>query len=627
MAVVHPPVPWGRLRDPVHEQEARRRAVEDPGGYHGDIAASELHWYDAERDAWLRRDPHTGAWSGFGAHDGAPVAEGAREAEWRPWARAFDDAEAPFFRWFVGARTNACFNEIDRHVLAGDGARVAFVFEGDRWDPSKNGGRGGPVFQTEVTYRQLLVETVLRADVLAGLGLSAGDRVAFNLPNVLDQLFYTEAAKRLGIIYTPVFGGFSAKTLSDRIHDAGARVVITADGGYRNAEVVAYKERFTDEALDGFVPLPKALRALAEVLAEGVADDVAARLRGAVEEGLRGEITIERADLMRELGRALEREEGLEPARTAEVRTRVARRLAEVGHDVERVVVVRCTGQEIVEQPRDVWSAELVAAATERVLERAREAGIDAARLDDLHALDDRMLWRALAASHPAAAVDADFPLFVIYTSGSTGKPKGVVHTHGGWLAGISHTLRMVFDAGPDDRIYTIADPGWITGQSYLIGAPLAVGVTSIVVEGSPLFPHAGRFSSIIERHGATLFKAGSTFLKSVMTDPASTEDMAAYDMTGLRAATFCAEPVSPAVQQFAMERVCGRYINSYWATEHGGIVCTCPWGDWKPWPPTPRRGRSPGSRPRSASRSRPTSGATLPSGASPRRARRGSWS
>ena len=141
----------------------------------------------------------------------------------------------------------------------------------------------------------------------------------------------------------------------------------------------------------------------------------------------------------------------------------------------------------------------------------------------------------------------------------------------------------MVFDADDDDRIYVIADPGWITGQSYLIAAPLALGITSIVAEGSPLFPHAGRFPSIISRHGATIFKAGSTFLKAVMTDPASTGDMSAYDLSGLKVSTFCAEPVSPAVQQFAMDSVCERYINSYWATEHGGIVFSCPWGDLKP--------------------------------------------
>ncbi|MEM6709858.1 MAG: AMP-binding protein [Pseudomonadota bacterium] len=413
--------------------------------------------------------------------------------------------------------------------------------------------------------------------------MKKGDRVAFNLPNIPEQLFYTEAAKRLGIVYTPVFGGFSAKTLSDRIYDAGARVVVTADGGYRNAEVIPYKESFTDQALDNYVPLPRALEALGQALAGFELGAIAERLATAVRTALTGEITVERSDVMRELGRALELETELSPERSAELRTAVARELAAVTHIVTDVVVVRYTGQEIVEQSRDRWSEALVDAAGRRLLERSgtQVAAVDTA--DALHNLDDRAFWAALAGVVPAEPVDANWPLFIIYTSGSTGKPKGVVHSHGGWLAGVAHTMQTVFAAEAGDRIYTIADPGWILGQSYLIAAPLAVGITSIVAEGSPLFPHAGRFSSIIDRHGATIFKAGSTFLKAVMTDPASTADMATFDMSGLKAGTFCAEPVSPPVQQFAMERICDRYINSYWATEHGGIVFSCPWGDYKP--------------------------------------------
>ena len=574
---------WGRLAGADEEAKQRRAALDDPGAFHGAIAACELHWYDADDGQWLTRDPNRGDWGGFDAGTGAALDECARAPDWAPWNRAFDDSDAPFFRWFDGALTNACFNEVDRHVLAGRGEREAFRFEGDRWDPSRNEGRGGPVVQRSIRYRDLLIESVLRAEVLSDLGLSRGDRVAFNLPNIPEQLYYTEAAKRLGIIYTPVFGGFSAKTLSDRIFDAGAKVVVTADGGYRNAEVVPYKEAYTDPALDNFVPLRSALAALDEVLGELDLGELAGRLHEAVASGLTGEITIERSDVMRELGELLAAEADLPPERTAAIRTAVARRLADVGHAVDRVVVVRYTGQEIVEQPRDRWSHALLEQATGRVLQHAREAGFEVADLDELRALDDASLWRALNASHPALPVPSDWPLFIIYTSGSTGKPKGVVHTHGGWLSGIAHTMRTVFGATYEDRIYVIADPGWITGQSYLIGAPLALGMTSIVHEGSPLFPHAGRFSSIIERHGATLFKAGSTFLKAVMTDPASTDDMASFDMSRLKAATFCAEPVSPAVQQFAMDRVCGHYINSYWATEHGGIVFSCPWGGFKP--------------------------------------------
>ncbi len=467
---------------------------------------------------------------------------------------------------------------------------------------------------------------MLRAEVLAGLGLERGDRIALNLPNIPEQIFYTEAAKRLGIIYTPVFGGFSAKTLSDRIFDAGAQVVITADGGYRNAEVVPYKEAYTDPALDNFIPLQTAQAALAEVLGALDLGDLATRLQTQVESGLAGEITIERSDVMRELGHALAAESGLSPERMAAIRTTVARRLADASHTVRAVVVVRYTGQEIIEQPRDGWSHDLVAQATARVLDRARSAGFDVADIDGLLALADADLWRALAASHPPVPVPSDWPLFIIYTSGSTGKPKGVVHTHGGWLSGVAHTMRVVFGAGPEDRIYVVADPGWITGQSYLIAAPLALGITSIVHEGSPLFPHAGRFSSIIERQGATLFKAGSTFLKAVMTDPASTEDMATFDMSSLKAATFCAEPVSPAVQQFAMERVCPRYINSYWATEHGGMVFSCPWGISSHWQLMPGPGRCPGSMPRCVLPSRPTRPAVQPGGASPGRAKTGNW-
>lgn len=567
---------WGPLLSAADEDRHRASARADPGAYHGDIAAKELHWFDD--NAWLRREAN-GTWKSLDTGDNRTL---ERAPGWTPWTRAFDDSDAPFYRWFDGGATNACFNEIDRHVLNEKGDSTAIIFEGDRWDPSRNGGRGGPVFEQHISYRQLLLETVLRAQVLSGLGLERGDRVVFNLPNILEQIYYTEAAKRLGIIYTPVFGGFSAKTLSDRIFDAGARVVITADGGYRNAEVVSYKEAYTDQALDNFIPLSSALEALDQVLERYDLKGEAESLHSAVRQGLAGEITIERSDLMREFGRALAQTTRLSPELTAQLRTSVARELAGVEHTVEHVVVVRYTRQDIVIQSRDQWSHDLLARATATLLENARTAGFEVADLDGLLALDDAALWSALNATHAAVPVPADWPLFIIYTSGSTGKPKGVVHTHGGWLAGVAHSMRVVFDANDNDRIYVVADPGWITGQSYLIAAPLALGMTTIISEGSPLFPHAGRFASIIERHGATIFKAGSTFLKAVMTDPASVDDMATYDMGTLKVATFCAEPVSPAVQQFAMERICKRYINSYWATEHGGMVLSYPAGDFK---------------------------------------------
>jgi acrylyl-CoA reductase (NADPH)/3-hydroxypropionyl-CoA dehydratase/3-hydroxypropionyl-CoA synthetase len=255
----------GILRTQQDEDEARANAVADPASYHATIASSELHWFDASAEQWLSRAEH-GDWQGWHARSGASA---EADAAWTPWSSALDDSAAPFYRWFVDGHTNACFNLLDRHVLSGRGNQQALVFEGDRWDPSKNGGRGGPVFEQRLTYRELLIEVALRARVLTKLGLSCGDRIALNLPNILEQIYYILAAQRLGVIYTPVFGGFSAKTLSDRIHDAGARVVITADGGYRNAEVVPYKSAYADPALDNYVPRPAALKALSETAPSG----------------------------------------------------------------------------------------------------------------------------------------------------------------------------------------------------------------------------------------------------------------------------------------------------------------------------------------------------------------------
>ena len=565
---------WGILPTQQDEDNTRAHAVNDPAGYHAGIAGRELHWFDGNTQSWISQTD-TGEWAGWHDRDASSA---HADASWQPWSHPLDDSLAPYYRWFVDGQTNACFNLIDRHVLSGRGDQIAIIFEGDRWDPSKNDGRGGPVHEQRVTYRELLVEVALRTRVLKQADLSCGDRVALNLPNVLEQIFYILACQRLGVIYTPVFGGFSAKTLSDRIHDAGAKVVITADGGYRNAEVVPYKSTYTDPALDNYIPRPAALEALSATLRTRLSTDVAERLEAQVSEAIAGEITLERADVMRELGLALERERGTAPEVIAELRTTVARELANVGHAVTHVIVIRYTGNDIVEHARDSWSPDLVAQVE---IDLLADAGV--ADRAALYALDDTALWQAVGPHAAAVPVEANWPLFIIYTSGSTGKPKGVVHTHGGWLSGITHTLRTVFNANQDDCLYVIGDPGWITGQSYLIAAPLAFGMSTMIAEGSPLFPHAGRFASIIERNNVTIFKAGSTFLKAVMTDPASTQEMSRYDMSSLKVGTFCAEPVSPTVQQFAMDNICSHYINSYWATEHGGIVFSCPWGDFKP--------------------------------------------
>ncbi len=594
-------------------ERQRAAALADPGAFHGAIARSQIHWFVTgvaastgvgPAGAWLQFDEVSARWTGWDAASGAAVVADLG-ASFEPWQRAFNADDPPHWKWFEGGATNACFNEVDRHVLAGFGAEAAFLFEGDRWDMSQDGGRGAPVDAFAISRKTLLLETAKCAIALQSLGLKAGDRIALNLPNIPAQLYWTEGAKRLGIVYTPVFGGFSDKTLSDRIHDAGARIVITADGGYRNAQIVPFKTAYTDPALDDYVPVATVRATIAQRLATLGLPDAGPPQGGRVPSGgseqserggldpadvqqvlatlddtLAGEVTVQRSDAMRGVGRALRdlgRTGRLNAAEASRVRTAVAEALVATPPRVDAVVVVRHTAQaDLVWRPeRDRWSHELTSAAGTMLLNTARAAGFAVADEAALLALPDADFVRAIWAATPPVPLDAEFPLFFIYTSGSTGKPKGVVHVHGGYTAGVAHTMKVAFDARPGDVVYVVADPGWITGQSYMLSATMTTRCTGILGEGAPTFPHAGRYASMIERYGVRIFKAGVTFLKTIMADAQNVRDVQQYDLSSLRVATFCAEPTSPAVQQFGMELMTPQYINSYWATEHGGMVWT----------------------------------------------------
>lgn len=479
------------------------------------------------------------------------------------------------------------FNEVNRHVLAGHGNEAALIYEGDRWNMASEDGRGGPVDSEVVSRRKLMLESAKCALALQALGAKPGDRIALNMPSIPEQIFWTEGANRLGVVYTPVFGGFGDKTLSDRIADAGAKIVVTADGSYRNAQMVPFKPSYTDPALDNFIAVSVAIELLETALGASelnLTQKQRELIKATVVDLLAGEVTVERSDVMRGVGSALaslaEGETEAEPMsarQAAQLRIAIAGALVDSPARVEAVIVVKHTAQPDLpwNSQRDHWSHDLTDAASESLLSAARDAGLAVTDEASLLALPDQEFVRAIWAASKPIAVDAECPNFIIYTSGSTGKPKGVVHVHGGYASGVAATMSAAFGAEPGDVLYVVADPGWITGQSYLIAAALLTRVTTVVTEGSPVFPHAGRFASIIERYGVTIFKAGATFLKSVMQNPENLKDIEGYDLSSLKVATFCAEPVSPVVQAFAMEHVTPRYINSYWATEHGGIVWT----------------------------------------------------
>ncbi|MDH4391848.1 MAG: AMP-binding protein, partial [Aquabacterium sp.] len=378
------------VRSRADWEHQRAAALADPGAFHGAIAQRQIHWFVTgvgadsgvgPAGAWLQFDDATARWAGWDAASGAAVTADLGAA-FEPWQRALNADDPPHWAWFEGGATNACFNEVDRHVLAGFGAEAAFLYEGDRWDMSQDGGRGAPVDAHAISRKTLLLETAKCALALQALGLRAGDRIALNLPNIPAQLFWTEGAKRLGIVYTPVFGGFSDKTLSDRIHDAGARIVITADGGYRNAQIVPFKTAYTDPALDDYVPVATVRATIAQRLGTlGLPDDDAGQVLATVDDTLAGEVTVQRSDAMRGVGRALRdlgRSGRLNAAEASRVRTAVAEALVATPPRVDAVVVVRHTAQaDLVWRPeRDRWSHDLTDAAGQALLGAARAAGL-----------------------------------------------------------------------------------------------------------------------------------------------------------------------------------------------------------------------------------------------------------
>jgi acetyl-CoA synthetase len=170
----------------------------------------------------------------------------ARELTWdQPWNSVLD-WQVPYAKWFVGGKLNASVNALDRHVAAGRGNRVAFHFEGEPGDTRT------------ITYSDLLVDVKKTANALAEIGVKAGDRVAIYMPMIPEAAVAMLACARIGAAHSVVFGGFSADALLSRIQDADAKLVITADGGFRKGAAFALKPA-VDEALKGKTNVEKVL--------------------------------------------------------------------------------------------------------------------------------------------------------------------------------------------------------------------------------------------------------------------------------------------------------------------------------------------------------------------------------
>jgi acetyl-CoA synthetase len=174
----------------------------------------------------------------------------------------------------------------------------------------------------------------------------------------------------------------------------------------------------------------------------------------------------------------------------------------------------------------------------------------------------------------PAEIMDAEDPLFILYTSGSTGKPKGVVHTCGGYMVYTDYTFRNVFQYEESDIYWCTADVGWITGHSYIIYGPLLAGATTLVFEGVPTFPDAGRFWQVIDKHGVNIFYTAPTAIRSLMA--AGLDHVLAYSLDSLRVIGSVGEPINEEAWNWYKIHV-GKdrcpVVDTWWQTETGGIM------------------------------------------------------
>jgi acetyl-CoA synthetase len=379
----------------------------------------------------------------------------ATELEWfKKWDRVLDDGNKPFYKWFVGAKTNIVHNCLDRYQSTWKRNKLALIWIGEQGDVRT------------YSYFALHREVNQFSNVLKALGVGKGDRVTIYMPRIPEIVIAMLACAKIGAIHSVVYGGFSVDALQGRIEDSESKVCVTADGGWMNGKIVELRK---------------------------IMDDAVRRCP-----------------------------------------------------TVESVVVVKRTGQEVrMETGRDYWYNDLL----------------------------------GLPISHGKCCteeVDAEDPLFILYTSGTTGKPKAILHTHGGYMVGIHSTLKNVFDLRDEDRWWCTADPGWITGHSYMVYGPLLLGATSFMYEGAPTFPYPNRWWSLVEKYGVNVFYAAPTAIRGLMRFGESWANR--HDLSSLRLLGSVGEPINPEAWRW-YHRVIGKescpIMDTWWQTETGMFMIT----------------------------------------------------
>jgi len=368
-----------------------------------------------------------------------------------PYTKVLDESNMPFVKWFEGGKLNVAHQCIDRHLDSRKN-KAAIIFEGDRGD------------KKIVTYLELYYNVNKMANLLKNeFGIKKGDRVVIYMPMILEAAYAMLACTRIGAIHSIVFGGFSAEALRDRIIDAEAKLVITADGAFRKDKPYLLKP-VVDKAL----------------------------------------------------------ETGCEC--------------------VEKVLVVQRNGEDV------TWKAGRDYSYNEMIEQQS-----------------------SVCESEP---MDSEDPMFLLYTSGSTGKPKGVQHNTAGYILWAQMTMEWVFDVKENDTYWCTADIGWITGHTYIVYGPLAMGATTLMFEGVPTYPDAGRPWKMVEEYKINQFYTAPTAIRVLHKTGA--EEPKKYDLSSLKVLGTVGEPIDPPAWKWYYEAIGGgkcAIVDTYWQTETGGHI------------------------------------------------------
>ena len=399
-----------------------KKSVEDPEGFWGDVAENFL---------WKKK-----------------------------WDRVLDwNFTEPKIEWFKGGKLNITENCIDRH-LATMADKPAFI-----WEPNSPDER-----VRVVTYARLHKRVCQVAQMLTNNGVKKGDRVCIYMGMVPELAYAVLGCARIGAIHSVIFGGFSAQSIADRLHDAEATFIITCDGAYRGGKDI--------------------------------------QLKSIIDDALIGNRTIKRV-----------------------------------------IVYTRTRTPVSMIKGRDVWWEDEMEHAESQI----EKDGV---------------------VSFPAVEMDAEDPLFILYTSGSTGKPKGVVHSIAGYMLWTTYTFVNAFQYQQGDVHFCTADIGWITGHSYIVYGPLSAGATSLMFEGIPTWPDAGRFWDIVERHKVNCIYTAPTVIRSLMSF--GTDPLKGKDLSSLKVLGSVGEPINEEAWHWYNENIGNNkcpIVDTWWQTETGACL------------------------------------------------------